>query len=100
MFDSQLAPKFPAIRVQANAARPKLATDGSGFFIGFVDVAGDPQRMMIAHVTPEGALTIRAAASSGGAAMAFAMVERLGQPVLVYAEDNGAVDLWFDPLCP
>jgi hypothetical protein len=98
ILDEYLVPKFSAKLVQASAVRPKLAADETGFYIAYVNTAAKPDRIDIARVTPDGAITIRSAATSGGATTAFAMVERGGQPVLISAEDTGA--LTFDPLCP
>lgn len=100
LFDAALQPKLAPKLVQAEAVVPRLATDGSEFWLGYINVAATPARMDVARVALDGAITIRTAASGGGEMMAFAMVERAGQPVLVYAEAGlGGATLWFDPLC-
>jgi hypothetical protein len=98
ILDENLVPKFPAKLVQASAVRPKLASDDTGFYVTYVNAAAKPNRIDIARVTPQGAISIRSAATSGGATTAFTTVERNGQPILISAEDTG--ELTFDPLCP
>jgi len=100
VFDATLQPRFAAKLVQGSAVFPKLATDGTAFWIGYGNYGASPDRVDVARLTPDGAMTIRSAVMGGGTPLAFAMVERAGQAVLVYAEDNGGVDVWFDPLCP
>lgn len=96
ILDDALAPTVFAKKVHVNAVRPKVASDETAFYVAYV--ARDANRIDIARVAPDGTMTIRSATSGGGAPMAFTVVERAGQPVLVYAEDTG--DLWFEPLCP
>jgi len=100
VFDAQLQPMFAPKLVETSAVRPKLATDGTSFYIGYLQVAANPDRMQTAHLTTDGTLTIRSAASSGGTPLAFSMVERAGQAVLVYVESKTSVDVWFEALCP
>ncbi len=97
VFDAQLQPVIPPTRIAAYAAGPVIGSDGTDFLVAFITSTG----MQAAHVAADGTITMRAVGSSGGTPKAWAMVEREGQPVLVYAEAGGSgPDLWFDPLCP
>lgn len=97
IFDDQLATKVAPMRVATSAVRPKIATDGNAFWLGYVNAKLG--RMEVAKVGLDGSLAIRAAASGGGNPKAFGMVERAGQPVLVTVEESGGSQLYFDPLC-
>ncbi len=98
VFDDQLAPKFAPVKLQTSAVRPKIATDGTAFWIGYVNAGLNS--MDVARLTVDGSVVVRSAASGGGAPKAFGMVERAGQPVLVTVEESGGSQLYFDPLCP
>jgi hypothetical protein len=51
-------------------------------------------------VTPDGSVSVRAAASGGGIPKAFGVVEREGQPVLISIEEQAGSQLYFEALCP
>jgi hypothetical protein len=78
--------------------RPKIVTDGTSFWIPYVNAGLN--RMDVAMVTPDGSVSVRAAASGGGIPKAFGVVEREGQPVLISIEEQAGSQLYFEALCP
>jgi hypothetical protein len=101
VFDAALSPRTPPTLIARSAVRPRLETDGNGFFVEDlrVDVVGNT--MKVTYLAGDGTIAARTVGSSGGNPTAWAMVHRADQPVLVYAEAGASgPDLWFDAMCP
>ena len=95
-----LSPVTPPSAIAAHSVSPKVTSDGIGFWVTYTnyDVSNHLASM---YVTSDGTVTPIAIANSGGAPGQSEMLERGGQPVLVWTETGGSgPDLYFDPMCP
>lgn len=86
--------------ISNRGSSPQVTTDGSGFWMAWKDLTTTPSVLTAAHIGPDGTLVQRDVTNSGGTPIKWTMVERLDQPVLVWAEIAGnGPDLYFDPMC-
>ncbi len=91
----------PGKQIASSSYTPAIATDGTGFWIVWKSYAPAPDHLDGAHVAADGSTTPRPVTMSGGDAAQWTMVDRFGQPMLVWVETGGAgPDLYVDPMCP
>jgi hypothetical protein len=101
LFDEELAPITVATRLGLDGVNPEVASDGTDFYITWLDVADPAQELRVARVTTTGVSSMIAVKSSGGAPAQYAMLERDGQVVLAWVETGGTgPDLWLAAMCP
>jgi len=96
--DASLGPIGAAAMVTTDGVTPNVVASADDFLV--VWIAGN-QALGAARVSSDGQITQRPAiATSGGGAVAWDLVSRNDQPVLVWLEGGGVgPNLWFDPLC-
>ena len=102
MLGPNLEPVTQPRKIADHCYSPTVASDDTGFWLTWASYVNSPAPDFLdaAHVALDGTITPRAVTSSGGSPGQWTMVERLGQPVLVWAETGGSgPDLYLDPMC-
>jgi hypothetical protein len=100
VLGARLETIVPATIVDTHSYAPVVGSDGTGFWLSYKNYDLSPSALKAVHVSATGVVTPRAVGTSGGSPSKWAMVERYGQPVLVWAESGGSgPDLYFDPMC-
>jgi hypothetical protein len=102
LLDASLHTVVPPVMLSASSYSPSVATDGSTFWVTWQSYVDNPAPNFLAaaQVAADGTVTPRAVTGSGGSPGMWAMIERDGQPVLVWTETGGTGgDLYLDPMC-
>jgi hypothetical protein len=96
-----LSTLVPAKVVAHFSTAPLAVANADGFWLAYKTYAPTPNHAGAQHVALDGTVTSHPVSGSGGALGAFAMIERVRQPVLAWTEVGGSgPDLYLDPLCP
>lgn len=100
ILDANLAPVTPPTVIARKSGSPAIVADNAGFWLAWKNYSTMPSFIDAAYVAPDGTIVPHPLSNSGGAPAVWAIVERLGQPVLVWGETGGTgPDLHFDALC-
>ncbi len=81
---------------------PTVTTDGTNFWVTWRSYVNNPAPDILAaaRIAADGSVTPHAVTGSGGTPNLWSMIERDGQPVLVWTETGGTgPDLYLDPMC-
>ena len=96
ILGSDLEPVTQPTLIARYSVDPEITADGTGFWLVWEDTSGTPSFLDSAHLDPDGTLTPRSIANSGGAPGPWSVLDRSGQPVLVWTEIGGTgPDLYF-----
>jgi hypothetical protein len=101
LYDADLVPITVATKVGLDGVDPEVASDGTDFYITWLDIADAAEELRAVRVTPTGVTTMLTVKSSGGAPVQYAMLSRNDQAVLAWIEAGGSgPDLWVAAMCP
>jgi hypothetical protein len=100
LLSATLSPITPPTLIGPSSTNAQVTTDGTAFWMVWLDNSTNPSLLAGARVDATGAIAPRAIVRSGGSPGPWTTVVRDGQPVLVWNEKNGTgPDLYFDPMC-
>lgn len=101
MFDAQLAVVAPAAVTRLDAVFPQVVSDGSEFYVGWLDQTTGSTLLGSARVDAAGGTTLLPSfATSGGQVAQWSLVARASQAVVAWTETNGSgPNLWFQGIC-
>jgi hypothetical protein len=100
LLSATLTAITPPTKIGPSSVLPQVTTDGTSFWMLWLDNSTTPSLLAGAKIDATGMITPRAVVRSGGSPGPWTTVERDGQPVLVWSEINGSgPDLYFDPMC-
>jgi hypothetical protein len=100
ILDGALAPVTVPMLVATKSLKPRVASDGTDYWIAWVSYESGTDKLVAVRVTAAGAVNPRAVETSGGTPVHWDMVARQGQAVLAWTEAGGVgPDLWFEAMC-
>ncbi len=90
----------PGIDIAHSASDARATTDGTGFWLTWMDYSVAPAVLNGAYVAADGTTTARPVTAMSGSPSQWVMIDREGQSILVWTATGGSgADLSFDAEC-